>query len=289
MLLLPVAVALAVMGALAYTMTRQGAMSVAEVDRQYDLEAARYLAEAGLRLVKWRNEKEGCASAEAFTSLSLPGMGGTVSITELLVAGGEMTMTATARAPLGSESTAQRRKLKMYERKTLYRMTVPDADGKDIFIRSGSSAQGGTATMEATDGTAYPLIRYSLSKLESQSRVVKAELSLYESVPGSATGMRTLALHRLTRDWKDNDATWTFPWTSPGGDYLAAPDASAALGTNRRYAWRIDTLVRRWIDGGAPNFGVLLKPSGMNGARLNSLENASERPRLVIDYYMRCA
>jgi hypothetical protein len=295
MLLLPVAIVLAIMGALAFSMTRQGAVSVAEVDRQYDLEASRYLAEAGLRLVRWQNEKEGCTSSQAFTGVGLPGMAGTVTITELLVKSGEMTMTATATGPLGSVSSARREKIEMYDRKTLLSMTIPDADGDDIYIKVGMPKQAGTVCLEASDGAAHSLIKFGLGKLVDHSRVGTAELSLHETLAG--TGMqRTLAVHRVTRDWKDDDSTWTFPWTSAGGDYQAVADAVAAINPAGgpdagRYVWRVDSLVRSWIDGKYANFGVLFKPSNMNGTRFGSLEygTATQRPRLKIGYYLRCA
>jgi hypothetical protein len=244
-----------------------------------------------LRLVRWQNEKEGCTSSQSFTAVGLPRMGGTVAITELLVKSGEITMTATATAPLGSVASARREKIKMYDRKTLLPMTIPESDGDDIFIRLGSVKQGGTPTMEATDNIAHPLIKYSLGKLPDHSRVATAELSLFQSTQGTGQAVRAVALHRLTRDWKDDDATWMFPWTAPGADYAAAAEASTAVAGNGRYAWRIDSLVRRWIAGVVPNYGVLLKPSGLNGARFDSLEQAvvNQRPSLKMQYYLRCA
>jgi hypothetical protein len=291
MLLLPVAIMLAITGALAYTMTRQGAMSVAQVDRQYDLEAARYLAGAGLRLVKWQNEKESCTSAQKFTWSPLPGVAGTVTVTDLVVKSGEMTMTVVATGPLGSVSSARREKLKMYERKTLYEMTLPSTEGNDIFIKSGLPKQGGTGTLEARDGSAHPLIKFGLSKLVDHSRVARATLSVYQSAPASVQSQPSLSLHPLTRDWKDDDATWTFPWAAPGGDYVASPAATVPIGGIGTYSWRIDSLARAWIDGKTLNYGVLLKPYGLNGAKFESLESGSadKRPSILIHYYKRCA
>jgi hypothetical protein len=289
MLLLPVAIMLAITGALAYTMTRQGAMSVSQVDRQYDLEQARYLAEAGLRLVKWRNEKESCYSSQGFTAVALPRVKGTVSITELVVNSSDMTMTATATGPLGAVSSARRVSLRMYERKATYPLLVAATEGQDTFIRSGSPKQGTAKLLEATDGSAHPLGRFGLAKLDDNARLAKATLVMVLASSISGQSERSVALHTLTREWKADDATWTFPWATPGGDYNPVAVASVKITGNGTYSWRIDSLARSWANASVVNYGLLLKPSGLNGAQFHSLEaSPSLKPKLVIDYYKRC-
>lgn len=291
MLLLPVAIVLAITGALAYTMTREGAMSVAGVDRQYDLEAARYLAEAGLRLAKWQNEKRGCGSEVAFDGVTLPGVAGAVRATDVAADGADIDIDVVATGPLGSVSSASRRNLQRFDRSAVQQLILAASDGDDTYIQSGSATQGSSPVLQATDNASYPLIRYSLGKVPSRSRIARAELSLYQFTSSSVQVERSISVHAVTRDWKKDDATWIFPWTSPGGDYQPALEATASIvGNSGRYAWRIDSLVRQWWGGALVNHGVLLKPSGLNGANFYSFENtSSEKPRLMIDYYLRCS
>jgi type II secretory pathway component PulK len=61
LVLLPMTLALALVAVVAYGMTRDGAMNVSAVDAQFDTERARYLAEAGVNLVKWRNQQAAAA------------------------------------------------------------------------------------------------------------------------------------------------------------------------------------------------------------------------------------
>lgn len=288
MLLLPVTIAMAVIGALAYSMTREGAMGVSAIDRQYDLESARYLAEAGVRLAKWQNEKQGCSSSRKFTDVSLPGVAGTVTAANIRVKNGDIDVTVVSSTPLGAASTLQRTNLGFYDRTALRQLTIPASDGKDTFIRSGSGNQASADFLEATDNRAHPLVEFSLNDLPDDAMIASAELSMYHYDTKSVQVVRSLAAHAVTRDARYDDATWTFPWTNAGGDYDPVAAASTAIAGNGRYAWRIDALARRWLSKAQPNYGVLFKPLGLNEARFYSLNNAAERPRLAVQYYARC-
>ena len=54
LVLLPVTLVLAIVGTLAYVMTRDGTMNVSTIDAQYETDRMRYLAEAGVNLLKFR-------------------------------------------------------------------------------------------------------------------------------------------------------------------------------------------------------------------------------------------
>ncbi|HBI70572.1 MAG TPA: hypothetical protein DDZ22_16690, partial [Massilia sp.] len=103
-LLLPVALTLAVVGILAYTMAREGSMQVSAVDDQYDIEVTRYLAASGLEVAKWRASKEDCDEDEAeLGTLRLPG--GSVTVASAKESRGILTVTLTAtsdRVPVGA-------------------------------------------------------------------------------------------------------------------------------------------------------------------------------------------
>lgn len=291
MLLLPVALALAIIGALAYSMTREGATSVAAVDDQYDIEVARYLAEAGLRLAKWQNEKLGCSSKVRFNTVSLPG--GSVVADSVQVKKSEIDIVVTATSTVrsagraGAVSRIDRKKMMFFDRSATLRSSLDEDDGEDTFIRIGSAKQGDANFLEATDGSAHPLLKFTLN-LPDNARIYKAELSLYQYDTQSVQVERALALHPLTRFWT-KDATWSGSFSSDGGDFETQPAATTAIAGNGRYTWQIRALAARWAADKNSNYGVLLKPLGLNQARFYSLNNASQKPGLVIDYHARCA
>lgn len=286
-LLLPVALTLAITGALAYAMTRGGSMDVAAVDAEYDAEVARYLAEAGLQLAKWQNEQVGCKSKLAFGSVSLPG--GQVVTDKVDEGAGQLTVSLTATTARGSVSRVEERRLRMHRNVAPEPWVSKDTDIHDAFIRQGSPGQGKATYLETTDGNAHGLLKFGFPGAMDDAVVLGAELSLVQIDSKSSAAGRALALHRLTRDWPHDGSTWTVPWSAEGGDYVAPPVATVAIGGNAVYTWRIDGLVESWLNGAVPNFGVLLKPSGLLEARFASVDNNDfPKPKLVVRYLPRC-
>jgi len=286
-LLLPVALTLAITGALAYAMTRDGSMDVAAIDAEYDMEVARYLAEAGLQLTKWQNERIGCKSKLAFGTLSLPG--GQVVADKVDEGAGQLTVSLTTTTARGSVNRVTDRKLRMHRTVAAEPWTSKEADISDAFIRQGSTAQGKTTYLETTDGFSHGLLKFGFPGAMDDAVVLSAELSLTQIDSKSTQPQQSLALHRLTRDWPQDGSTWIAPWSTAGGDYVAALVATRAIDGNAQYSWRIDALVESWVDGAVPNFGLLLKPSGLLEARFASVENKDyPKPKLVVRYLPRC-
>lgn len=292
LLLLPVALALSIMGALAYAMTRGAADDASAVDAQYELEATRYLAEAGLRLAKWQNEKINCDSNRRFVDVRLPGVAGTVTANSITIKKEEFTATVTAKSPRGTVSTITRDKMMFYDRTQQYDTVLPDSAFKDTTISSifPNASFGNLSWLEASDGRAHPLLSVSLSSFPSKARVTKATLWLYLNSSNSVQTVRELAVHAVTRGWTDGSATWNSPWnTSPGGSYEMQPESVTAIaGTNRFYRWDIGPLMRRWHSGELANFGMLFKPLGLNDTRFNSIDANNNEPRVDVSYHLRC-
>ncbi|MCC2972865.1 DNRLRE domain-containing protein [Massilia sp. IC2-476] len=294
LLLLPVALALSVMGALAYAMTRGAADDASAVDAQYELDATRYLAEAGVRLAKWQNEKINCDSDRRFVDVRLPGVAGTMTADSITIKKkDELDITVTARSARGTVSTITREKMMFYDRTQQYDMVLDDDDDfRDTWINSNAPATsyGDSSDMVATDGGAHPLLSVDLNNLPPKSRVTKATLWLYLSSSNSVQTVRELAVHAVSRSWSEGTATWNSPWnTSPGGSYEVRPEwVTTIAGTNRFYRWDIGPLMRRWQGGELANFGMLFKPLGLNDARFNSTKANNNEPRMDISYHKRC-
>ena len=91
----------------------------------------------------------------------------------------------------------------------------------------------------------------------------------------STANAKTMAVHRVTRDWTAA-ATWntyngTNAWTTAGGDFDTTRNYDAmTLGTNNPgfVYWGVTPLVRDWATGAQPNYGVVLKDR--NNATVNN-------------------
>jgi Tfp pilus assembly protein PilX len=317
-LLLPVALTLVVVGALAYAMTRDAGMSVARVDAAYDTEVARYLAEAAVNLARWNNNKTNCSSTPATFaatplyrySLATNNIGttaadqvGTMTLNSITVIGnnsnsdkGNITVdvsSATTTSPAASQRIV--RTVFRYDLTNTKQATITGSGGANTFIYTGASPtpQGTTAYMELTDNgpdQSYGLLRFSLSSLPRNALVKDATLKL-KRIDGESNALpdRKLDVYRVTSAWDPVSATWSVPWARPGGDYPASEVASSPIKDNKWYTWRLDTLVAGWVDGTMANNGVLLKPTNLNKSRFNSFASGtSEGPQLTVSYYERC-
>ncbi|QOY94533.1 DNRLRE domain-containing protein [Massilia sp. UMI-21] len=285
-LLLPVTLTLAVVGALAYAMTRGGGMDLAAIDAEYDIERARYLAEAGLQLAKWQNERLGCKSQRGFGTVDLPG--GRIVSGTMDEGGGQLAISLTATTATGAVNQVAGRRLRMHRVNDPTELAIKRSDIDDTFIREGYPGQGKGKYLETTDDQAHGLVEFHFPKELNDAVVLQADFRLTQVDSKSAQPARALALHRVTSDWKEDDATWTAPWSTAGGDYVARPAASTVIAGNAEYSWRIDALVEGWVNKTVPNYGILLKPTGLLEARFASHEENANQPQLLLRYLPRC-
>lgn len=112
--------------------------------------------------------------------------------------------------------------------------------------------------------------------LPPQAQVLDAELGLYLGAKTSSAPT-SIGVHGLTRTWVGGvtGATWNKSsagsvWSTPGGDFLAAPSATANTGTSLGWVtWNPTELVRQWVASSTTNHGMLLKAT--NEATVNRL------------------
>jgi hypothetical protein len=305
-LLLPVALTLAVIGTLAYSMTRDASMSVSNVDTEYDTEVARYLAEGGVHLVKWQNERLGCRSKIGFGTLELPrdveGFETNKSIGSITAGtiendGKFLTVSLVAKTPalawrpLPGQYAVSERKLRMHDRSDPKEVTLNGPGGNDTSItKNVDSSQASLDYLELTDENSYALLKFSLPGAVDNASITSAQLTLTQFFSNSTQSERALGLHRVTRDWGPG-VTWSSFLLPQGGDYAPTAAASITLDAGvdtREYTLRIDGLVQGWASKIIDNQGLLLKPSGLVNARFRSLDAASNKPKLVVRYFPRC-
>jgi hypothetical protein len=292
MVLLPVTLALAIVGTLAYAMTRDGAMSASAVDAQYDTDRARYLAEAGVNLLKWRNEQSSCNSAQGFSSPFTGLEGGTISSSSVTNKKPILAMTLTATTDRGTVNKVvldEKTGVVLHDLSKKTEITISAQNGSDGFIRADPLTGNTTlAYLETTDDKAHGLIKFDLGPDRTGAMVTEATLRLYlGSVQSTQAG--ALGVHRMLRAWPFL-MNWTNGWTNPGGDFAPLPSNLYAtpLAAGTAYTTRIDGLVQDWTTLPPTNLGLLLKPAGLVAARFNSFEAAANQPQLFLRYYPLC-
>ena len=288
-LLLPVALTLAVIGTLAYTMTREGAMQVSSVDYEYDAEVARYLTESGLHLAKWQNAKAGCSKEVSFGTLDLPG-GRLVAIKVDRRAKGELRVSLKATASRGTVRSLTDQRTTVYDLTDVREVTAKTSDGTDTMIVKGSPTNfEKNDTLELTDDSARALLKFEPLPGElGNASVLNAQLTLVLYDSNSTQAGRTLTAHRVTRDWPAG-----ITWAQLGDAWAPAESAGVAVvdGLPKAYTLDIAGLADAWTSKTILNQGVLLKSSGLLNARFYSLDTttAGNRPKLVVRYHPRCS
>jgi hypothetical protein len=287
MLLLPVALTLALIGTLAYTLTREGSMQVSAVDAEYDTEVARYLAESGVHLARWQTQKAGCKEV-SFGTVDLPG--GRVEATKIdLKSKSDLRVSLKATASRGTVRTLTDLKTTVYDITKVEPWTSKSDDGTDTtIVKDSDSILEKTDTLALTDDTSRALLKFgSIKDLENTS-ILSAQLTLILYDTNSTQAGRTLTAHRVTRDW-----TSSITWAQLGDAWAPAESASVAIGDGLPKAYMLDIagLADAWTSKTIINQGVLLKSSGLLNARFHSLDTAtgSNRPKLVVRYHPRCS
>lgn len=292
LVLLPVTLVLAVVGTLAYAMTRDGVMNVATVDAQYDIDRARYLAEAGVNLLKWRNEQAGCNSEKSFTRPVTSLEGGVISASGVSNKKGKLLMTVSAVTAGGTVNNVvldEAHGVLLHDKSKKVEVTVAGQDGTDTFLRDdASSSSYNLSYLETTQNKSNGLIKFGPNAVPADAMIIEATLRLtLASTQSSQAG--SLGVHRMLRSWPFLFMGWTTGWTNAGGDFAPQPSATIKdVLALKQYTTSIDSLVQLWIDQPATNFGLALKPTGLTTARFYSFEASSNQPQLFLRYYPRC-
>lgn len=181
---------------------------------------------------------------------------------------------------------------------------------------SNSSGDGLFVGRTAAGGVRRAVLRFDVAAaLPAGAKVLAATLSL-NVVRTLATSPVQATLHRVTQAWSEGpsvvlgsggggtaalagDVTWlhrvypTTTWTTPGGDFVAAPVAALDLppsgtGTTPVSAG-LAAAVQAWIDTPAQNFGWLLKTDELQvgiAYRIDSRESLGVRPQLAVTYVL---
>jgi len=158
-----------------------------------------------------------------------------------------------------------------------------------------------------SDAVWRSLLEFDLRDIPTGSKIDSAKLSLWH--PYQISSNLTIDAHRATRSWKEgtgratcthDGATWYdadggVEWTNQGGDFDPNVVASVSALSGEASVWHdfdIASVVQQWVDGNAPNLGLLLKLSDETLASGRDITYYSEdlsasptlRPKLSINY-----
>lgn len=293
--LLAVSLLLVVVGALAYVMSRQGAMAANAVNAQYDAEKARYLAEAGLNVARWRDQQTPCKKSSAVIKPGRVDSGGSYTAT-LVDNNKTVDITAVGATDAGGAQVTLARSKLVAHTNLLTADTLENSAGTDTYISSGSSAVplNFMQYVELNQGTSNILLQFKLPGGWDSAIIAKAELTMNLYSTASALPGQVVSVHRVTRSWTDSSASWTYgsllsAWSTPGGDYVAANAGATTIGANGAYVWDVTSLVDGWVNGSLPNYGLLMRADGPSlQARFYGFQSSTGRPVLRVSYYKAC-
>jgi len=287
-MLLPVVLALAVVGALAFSMTREGGMSAAAVDADYEIARVRYLAEAGITLARWQNEQEGCGSTKRHTGrIAFPG--GWVSIDRVgkFERGVSVDVTASLDPIVAGAAPATLSLSRNVQMRTMKEDDFDDDKDRngDTYIRNtGGTGVDKQSSLVVADGRSHGLMRFKIASALKDSVIARAELRFELDSLTLLGKTGTLTVHPIEREWDPKNVSWTAPWATPGGDVGPAV-GSEVVRDGDDVTIRIDALVQDWA-AGAPELGLLIKSSGITEARIKSFEN--DGTEMFVRYYALC-
>lgn len=163
----------------------------------------------------------------------------------------------------------------------------------DAMIRSGypTSNYGSLSYMRAGYYSSYQamrsLVRFDLTGIPSGTPIGQARLWLYmNSSYDPANVSRIIAVYRLTATWTESSVTWN---TQPGFSSMYYNWVSIPHNTFGWYSVDVTNLMREWVGGQYPNYGIGLfgneSSTDQNWRGFSTREGVTDRrPYLSVVY-----
>lgn len=312
-ILVGVVVVIAVVGAVAFLVSREATLQVHLGAAGSDEEAALQVAQAGLAHGFWYSQNVECLPT---TPLANQPMGPhQYELSFQALPDDQIRITSTATLANGVQRSLQKKAL------------VPSADAPSLVLESEADVY--VHTDDHNDGIRLDLhAKRDLSGGKIENALLRFDLPpLTRWVVGDAGlkltllgwnhdedpapqspsaipfGVQTLAQHWVEGTGDDcpcDGAIWTsydgdpaHPWSTPGGDFLPGVVDDQPLYAPGTYTWDVTALVEAWVDGSLPNRGLAIVgiPNKPDQAKFHSREApvaAAERPRLAIQLACPC-
>lgn len=148
------------------------------------------------------------------------------------------------------------------------------------------------------------LVKFDISTLPIGTQIVSAVMKLYHSgascLGGGKIGPINVQVHQVLYEWDETKATenkrthtkeWSSEYLGLGTDAEAVPETFVNIGTIDGFKnFDVTSLAQKWVNGQAPNYGVLLwtpdETKDNCDRRFFSREysDPSRRPKLVVTY-----
>jgi Tfp pilus assembly protein PilX len=312
--LLPVVLAMSLIGAIAFMLNRDNGLNSNLIGSQSDLARARYAAEAGLQSVNYTIQALGCAGSYPILSSPVTDSnfgGAAYSAYANNTSGSPLTLTSTGTYN-GASVTLTKTNAYVYQAAGVVNtwpwVTQPNsASSKDTAVNPGSpnSNYGGSNEIRLDGGGRELLIQFDLSPLRAGSKIVPwygagplqpgAKLMLHRNNSGSAT--ESIYVMLITRSWSETYATWNSytlasAWPSPGVGYDLRPvSTNPYLTVSTWQSLDLTNAAIAWMNGLYPNNGVWIRAGPLvSNAKfaLASDIDSTVRPALVVYYLLPC-
>ncbi len=299
LLLLPVVLAVATVAALAWLLSRQGALEARMAAGDREAEVARYVAEAGYHHARWRLKQTGCGGTPGLPPTPFGPHGYSAIFTP--VGPARMAIAATGALASGVTRTVTRQ-VAVAATPVIAVLQPGPGEGRATYLDDGQTFTNFGSEMRVrvsnkTNAKDHALLRFGLGTIPAAAAVSSAVLELNLEGIGSANSGQ-IFVHRVTRAWAQHQATWLLretgaSWSTPGGDHRSEAVASAPvdhLAPGWRQ-WDVTPLVAAWLAGTVSNYGMMLKASlGLNHADFttNEAPAAALHPKLTVTYSCPC-
>ena len=299
-LLLPVVLVIAVVAAVAFLMNRESAIDIRTAGSAAEGDAARYVAEAGLRHALWQ------ANAGACSGYGVPATSfGGHSYQAVLTpdSGSPVSVDVTGTLASGAQRILSRSSVPVHQSPRTEIFQPGASDGRDNYLDefSNNNNRGSRAELRIRDpgsNNKYrPLLQFDLPGIPAEAKIVRAtlELELLYNIDDTSF---SVDVHRVTQLWSETGSTWDErdtgqPWTAAGGDFDPNVMTTALVGPaiDVRYPFDLTDLVQGWVSGDYPNYGaILIAHVGLTNAHFATSDHsdASLHPRLTVEWTCEC-
>ena len=313
-ILLPVILTLTILAAVAYLLSREGAINAGNVIREHQQDSALYVAQAGYNHAVWQLNRQNCTGYADIPDTTLGDHSYLAEFTDttgtVLTAGSPANIKVVGTLANGASYTLSRDREKIYYPPTTMTLQLGTDPGKDTMIDSFYNLRNhGDYKMGVSSDpgwSRHQLIQFDLSSIPTEVSIVSAQLELQQISTNSTQINAKVSVYREKQSWVEgtqsggglaDGATWdtadgSLVWDDgSGGSYNSTSIASTEItGDNVLRFWDISTLVQGWHNGLYANNGLLLKGSGTVNVEFASKEDstAADRPKLIIIYNCEC-
>lgn len=306
--LVTVMVAAFLVASVAYVLSQSSVLSSRMAAADLDRDAARYVAEAGIRHALWLAQRSECSNYPSL--VDEPFGAHSYSASPSASSGSPLAFKSVANLDSGATASLKSATYPVYaasESKSVVLQPDP-ALGKDTWITSGQPGKnaGAHPALPIDDTNERALLQFDLSAIPASAHIDSATISLYAKL---VSGSAEVGAYRVTAPWIEGScgsggsciadgATWLTSdgltaWATPGGEYMGSSESVTVVDASESwFTWDVTAAAAQWHSGATPNYGLLLKVASGTGfdASMQSSDSpdASARPKLTISYSCEC-